>query len=234
MRSAAYHDAARADRRAAHRALADTLPDRSRHARLAPRPRRRRAGRGRRCGARRGGRADGAAGRTDHGGTVLGAGQPAVAPADGSRPPPPARRLGPRRRRDDRRRWALARSVRRRRGRRPRRGQPGRAHQATPAALPAAAVERGDRRGGGEPAQVGRRGRRRGARTSPSICSSRRSPPTSDPARWPTSPAPSRRPCCCATAWTTTGRAASTSCSVPCSSRWDGSTASSASSGTTR
>ena len=29
MRSAAYHDAARADRRAAHRALADTLPDRS-------------------------------------------------------------------------------------------------------------------------------------------------------------------------------------------------------------
>ena len=57
MRSAAYHDAPRADRRDAHRALAATLPDGLAGPGLAPGPRRGRARRGGRQGARRRGRA---------------------------------------------------------------------------------------------------------------------------------------------------------------------------------
>ena len=142
MRSAAYHDAPRADRRAAHRALAGTLPEGLAGAGVAPRPGRRRARRGGRPGARGGGPADQPARRPGDGRPIVGAGQPAVARPGRPGPPPAPRRGGHPRRRHGVGGRPPARPRRRRRVRAPGRRRPHRAHPPPAAALPAATVGR--------------------------------------------------------------------------------------------
>ncbi len=123
MRSAAYHDAGLADRRAAHRALGATLPTgspaRAWHlARAAVGPDEEVA-RALDEAATITARARGA----ERGRPVLGAGQPAVARADGPHPP-----SAPRRRRRPRCRHGRCRRSAARPGRRRRRPAPGRRH----------------------------------------------------------------------------------------------------------
>ena len=160
MRSAAYHDAARAERRAAHRALADALPvgstARAWHlARAAVGPDEevaRALDEAAAITARRG--APSVAGRSWELASRLS--------PDSRRPGPPAapRRICSARRRDGWGRGPPARPGRRDCRRRSRIRQPRRADRPPPVALPAAVVERWCARGGGEPAQ-GFRGSRR-------------------------------------------------------------------------
>ena len=143
MRSAAYHDAPRADRRAAHRALAGTLPDGLAGAGLAPRPGRRRARRVRRPGARGGGRGSPTSAARRRRAARSWELASRLSPEPG-RPGPPA---APRRRGHPRRRHGVggrpaARPGRRRRLRAPRRRRPHRADPPPAAALPPAAVRR--------------------------------------------------------------------------------------------
>ena len=170
MRSAAYHDAARAERRAAHRALADALPvgstARAWHlARAAVGP------------------DEEVARALDEAAAITARrGAPSVA----GRSWELASRLSPDSR-DRVRRLRLAASAVLDAGMAGAAGhlldradevvdvdpgcrRPGRADRPPPAALPAAVVERRCARGRGEPAQGRRRGRRRRRRASPSTC----------------------------------------------------------------